>query len=97
MQLASVALEEGHEVNVFFVDNGVFFAKKGMMENIVAPTGDAMEEHAEKLVIAKVPFYAWTPCVKARQVGEADLMEGAQFGTAKKLIALAAESKVFNF
>ena len=53
-----VALEEGHEVNVFFVDNGVFLAKKGMMENIVAPTGDGMEEHAEKLVLAKVPFYA---------------------------------------
>ncbi len=58
MQLASVALEEGHEVNVFLVDNGVFFARKGMMENIVAPTGDEMQDHAEKLVMAKVPFYA---------------------------------------
>ena len=58
MQLASVAVEEGHEVNVFFVDDGVFFARKGMMENIVAPTGDTMEEHAEKLVMAKIPFYA---------------------------------------
>jgi len=33
----------------------------------------------------------------ARQLGEQDLVEGAHFDTAKVLIALAAESKVFNF
>jgi hypothetical protein len=30
-------------------------------------------------------------------LGEQDLIEGAQLATAKVLIALAAESKVFNF
>ena len=57
-QLAAVAKEEGHEVHVFFVDDGVAFARKGACENIVAPTGDDMETHLTKLVAAKVPFYA---------------------------------------
>jgi predicted peroxiredoxin len=57
MQLASVASEEGHEVHVFFVDDGVAFARKGSSENIVAPTGDDMETHMEKLQRAHVPFY----------------------------------------
>jgi predicted peroxiredoxin len=58
LQLAGVAQEEGHEVHVFFVDDGVTFARKGASENIVAPTGDDMETHMEKLIAAKVPFYA---------------------------------------
>ena len=58
MQLASVAKEEGHEVHVFLVDDGVAFAKKGASENVVAVTGDDMDTHMEKLKQARVPFYA---------------------------------------
>jgi len=58
LQLASVAQEQGHEVHVFLVDDGVIYAKKGMAENIVAATGDEMLDHMEKLIAAKVPFYA---------------------------------------
>jgi predicted peroxiredoxin len=57
MQLASVAADEGHEVHVFFVDDGVSLARKGSSENIVAPTGDDMESYMEKLQRANVPFY----------------------------------------
>jgi len=57
MQLASVAQEEGHKVDIFLVDNGVFYGKKGMAENIVAPTGDDMSTHLEKLKAANVPIY----------------------------------------
>jgi len=56
-QLAAVAKEEGHEVDVFLVDDGVWFAKKGAAENIVAPTGDDMETHLTKLTAAKVPIH----------------------------------------
>jgi predicted peroxiredoxin len=97
LHLASVALEDGHEVNVFLLDDAVTFARKGAAENIVAPTGDDMEQHLRKLIEAHVPFYVCTPCAKARHVNEEDLFEGARLTTAKTLIALAAESKVFNF
>jgi predicted peroxiredoxin len=96
-QLAAAATEDGHEVHVFLLDDAVVFARKGGTENIVAPTGDDMETHMEKLRRANVPFYVCTPCAKARHVNEGDLFEGAKLATAKMLIALAAESKVFNF
>lgn len=97
MQLASVALEEGHEVHVFLLDDAVVFARKGATEHIVAPTGDDMEHHLEKLILANVPFYVCTPCAKARHVNEGEMFPGARLATAKTLVALAAEAKVFNF
>ncbi len=57
MQLAKVAHEEGHEVHIFLVDNAVFFGKEGMTENIVAPTGDEMDDHMQAIIGAKVPVY----------------------------------------
>ena len=45
----------------------------------------------------KNPLYVCTPCAKARAVTEEMLVEGAQYGTGKILIGIAAESKVFNF
>jgi predicted peroxiredoxin len=97
LQIAGIAREEGHEVSVFLLDDGVIFAKKGMTENIVAPTGDDMQTHMEKLQTLKVPFYVCTPCAKARQISESDFIENARLSTAKQLIALAVDSKVFSF
>ncbi|AFM23005.1 DsrE family protein [Desulfomonile tiedjei] len=57
MQLAHIARQEGHEVSIFLVDDGVVFAKKGMAENVVAPTGDEMNTYMDFLVQGKVPFY----------------------------------------
>ena len=57
LQLAQIAMQEGHEVRVFLVDDGVVFARKGMTENVVAPTGDEMAKYMETLIQGKVPFY----------------------------------------
>lgn len=57
LQLAQIARQEGHEVHVFLVDDGVIFARKGMTENVVAPTGDEMHKYMEFLIQGKVPFY----------------------------------------
>jgi hypothetical protein len=57
MQLAAVAKEEGHDVNVFLTDDAVFYGRQGMTDNIVAATGDDMNTHVEKLTRAQVPFY----------------------------------------
>jgi predicted peroxiredoxin len=58
MQLASVAKEDGHDVNVFLVDDAVFFAVNGLSDNIRAATGDEMKQHMDKLIAAEVPIYA---------------------------------------
>jgi predicted peroxiredoxin len=57
LQLAQIARQEGHEVLVFLVDDGVIFARKGMTENVVAPTGDRMRPYLDSLIQGGVPFY----------------------------------------
>ena len=96
-QFAQVAHQEGHDVSIFLIDEGVIFARKGMTENVVAPTGEEMDIAMEYLLREKIPIYVCTPCARARGITEDVLIDGAQYAVAKKLIELAADSKVFNF
>jgi len=97
IQFAKVAKETGHEVNIFLIEEGVMVAKVGMVDNIKSPTGDELKGHLDYLVKEKVPIFVCTPCANARQLGPDELVSTAQLDTAKTLIALAAESKVFTF
>jgi predicted peroxiredoxin len=56
-QLAKAAHESGHEVNLFLTDDAVVVAKKGMADNIVAPTGDEAAPHLFYLVDNQVPIF----------------------------------------
>ena len=57
LQLAKAAKESGHEVNVFFTDDAVVLAKHGMIDNVVAPTGDEAAAHYHYLLENDVPIY----------------------------------------
>jgi predicted peroxiredoxin len=57
LQLAKVAKETGHEVNLFLTDDAVFLVKHGMIDNVVAPTGDEAGSHFHFLLQNKVPIY----------------------------------------
>jgi len=57
LQLAKAAKETGHEVNMFFTDDAVVLAKEGMIDNVVAPTGDEAASHYHYLLENKVPIY----------------------------------------
>lgn len=96
-QLAKVAKEKGHEVNIFFVDDAVAYAVLGMADNAVAPTGDNAKQYLDYLIAQKVSFYICTPCARTRLFSEDQFIEGAKLSTAGVLIDLAAESKVFSF
>jgi len=56
-QLAKVAKETGHEVNIFLTDDAVVLVKEGMLDNVVAPTGDEAVSHFQYLIQNKVPIY----------------------------------------
>ena len=56
-QLAKVAKEIGHEVNIFLTDDAVLLAKTGMIDNVVAPTGDEAGAHFYSLIENKVPIF----------------------------------------
>ena len=56
-QLAKVAKESGHEVNMFLTDDAVLLVKEGMIDNVVAPTGDVAASHFYYLIENKVQIY----------------------------------------
>ncbi|MGB5158737.1 DsrE family protein [Desulfobacterium sp. N47] len=96
-QLAKAARESGHEVNIFLTDDAAFLVKHGMIDNIVAPTGDEAFSHYQYLVQNKVPIYVCIPCAKSRQVTEEDVDETVQFAGATKLFELSENSSIFTF
>ncbi|CAA7601763.1 DsrE/DsrF-like family [Acididesulfobacillus acetoxydans] len=96
-QLAKVAKEQGHEVNIFLLDDAVAYAMTGLAGSVMAPTGDTARQYLDYLTAQKVPFFVCTPCARTRQLNEAQFIEGAGLSTAAHLIDLAAESKVFTF
>jgi len=96
-QLAKVAKEKGHEVNVFLVDDAVVYAVLGMADNVKAPTGDGAKPYIDYLIDQKVTFYICTPCARTRLYSEDEFINGAKLSTAGHLIDLATESKVFTF
>ena len=55
-QLAKAAHETGHEVTIFLTDDGVITVKEGMIDNVVAPTGDEAGPHLYYLIENKVPI-----------------------------------------
>jgi len=56
-QLVKVAHETGHEVSLFLTDDGVMVVKEGLIDNVVAPTGDEAGPHLYYLIENKVPIF----------------------------------------
>jgi len=44
-QLGKATKETGNEMNIFLTDDAVLLSKTGMIDNIVAPTGDEAGAH----------------------------------------------------
>lgn len=57
LQLAKAAKETGHDVNLFLTDDAVVLVKPGMIDHIVAPTGDEAAAHFQFLIENKVPIF----------------------------------------
>jgi predicted peroxiredoxin len=93
---AMAAHKEGKNVNVFLLDDGVFIAKKGMAEHIKAATGDSCDDHISYLQAHGVSILVCTPCAKARQIEDKDLIEGARMATGGEMIKLACDAAVIS-
>lgn len=96
-QFARIAADKGHEVKMFLVDDGVYFANLSLSERIKAPTGDELVTYWQFLQEKNVPILVCTPCAGARMIGEDDLPPNFRMATGMELIDLAAESKLFTF
>ncbi|MBW1780539.1 MAG: DsrE family protein [Deltaproteobacteria bacterium] len=94
--LAQVAHGMGKEVAVFLLDEAVYLARKGIAENLKAPTGDIADDLIAYLQEFEVPIYACAPCAKTRQIEEKDLMDGFEMAPATKMWELACESTTIS-
>ena len=57
LQLAKAAKENDHQVRLFLTDDAVMIVKEGLIDNVVAPTGDEAASHYHFLLENKVPIY----------------------------------------
>ena len=96
IHLATVAHKQGKNVTLFLLDEAVYLAKKGLLDNVRAATGDIADDLMTYLQAKNVPVIACTPCAKARGISEDDLIEGARMGTAVELINLACDAAVIS-
>ena len=55
-QFAQIAHSKGHNVNLFFTDDGVLWADTNRDFNIKTPTGDCPNEYLPYLVDNEVPI-----------------------------------------
>ena len=94
---AMVAKKKGRDVSVFLLDEGVYLAKRGIVEHLRAATGDSADDHLTFLQEYDVPLLVCTPCAVTRQITEADLVKGARMAKGDELIDLADGASVLSF
>ncbi len=96
LHLAQVAHSMGKNVSIFLLDEAVYLARKGVADNLRAPTGDVADDLIAYLQEFEVPIYACAPCAKTRQIKEEDLAEGFQLAPASKMWELACQSTTIS-
>ena len=96
IHLATVAHKEGKNVTLFLLDEAVYLAKEGLIDNLRAATGDVADDLMTYLQANEVPILACIPCAKARRVTEDDLIEGVRMAAASELIKLACDATVIS-
>ena len=55
-QFAKIAAEKGHDVNVFFIDDGVLWADNTLDFKRPTPTGDCADDYLPYLVAHEIPI-----------------------------------------
>lgn len=94
--LAAMAQKKGKNVTLFLLDEAVYLARKGAVENLRAATGDSADDSLAHLQAHGVPILVCTPCAKSRFIGEEDLEASCRMATAAELIDIACDSATIS-
>jgi tRNA 2-thiouridine synthesizing protein D len=93
LRFAYTALLDGHKVNIFLVEDGIFVGKKGQdpssYDNVEKWLRDVIEEGAN--------VKACGVCMKARGVGEEELMEGIEKTTMHGFLEMSIDADKILF
>ena len=96
-QFAKIAHENGHHVDLFFINDGVTWANKDRDMTVKTKAKDCAWDYLPYLVENEIIVGICTPCAKGRQIDESKFFSNMQLDGGPHLIAMAAEAKVFNF
>jgi tRNA 2-thiouridine synthesizing protein D len=96
-QFAKIAHEKGYDVNIFLIDDGVWWSQTSRDASQRTITGDCPGDYLPYLIEHKVPVGVCTPCAKNRQLDAATFHPNAKLDGGPHLIDLAADARVFNF
>ena len=94
--LAAMAQKKGKNVSVFLLDEAVYLAREGAVENLRAATGDSADDSLAHLQAHQVPILVCTPCAQARFIKEEDLADSCRMATAAELIDLACDAATIS-
>jgi uncharacterized protein involved in oxidation of intracellular sulfur len=94
---AKAAKENGDEVTIFLLNDGVDLAREGMAKHIQGVGLAPLEEIFEICQILEIPMLVCKPCAEARGLTEDDLAEGAKLSGVYDLAKLSVESSVISF
>jgi len=94
MQIAALAAEKGHHVEVFLIDEAVHWAR-----GIKAAYGESLRDYMAMLKASDRPVMVCKSCAEKRLISEADLIEGTAIVAMPVLVDKVAspEYKVLTF
>lgn len=91
--IAKGALDEGHDVTVFLVADGVQFVNRAVTDAIAALAGGQLTDTVDALKKGGAKFYASKMSLGARAISEDVAGElGAELGTPAILVQLSLDS-----
>ncbi|MFW9822783.1 MAG: DsrE/DsrF/TusD sulfur relay family protein [Candidatus Thorarchaeota archaeon] len=88
LRFAYTALLEGHKVNIFLVEDGIFVGKKGQDPTSYDNLGKWMKDVISEGAVVK----ACAVCMKARGVMEEEFIEGIHKTTMNGLVDMCVEA-----
>jgi tRNA 2-thiouridine synthesizing protein D len=88
LRFAYTALLEGHKVNIFLVEDGIFVGKKNQDPTSYDNVGKWMHDVIEEGANVK----ACGVCMKARGLSEDELIEGISKTTMNGFVEMCAEA-----
>jgi predicted peroxiredoxin len=95
---AKTAKEQGHDVVLWLWSEAVTLGRKGTADHVVGVNLTPLKDLLAAVQGAKVPLWVCGACAVARQVKEADLVEGATIkGMPDYIQAAADRDKVIGF
>lgn len=98
MQFASIAVDQGHAVELFLIDDAIHWAQLGIAEGIRSTTGKHMKDLLEVLVKHWAPIHVCKACADKCVIGPDDIITGAVISSGPKLVGImtSPDYKVFT-